>query len=307
MFKRTLSAMAVGAVLIAGSMTSAQALEITAGNYKIIFDNFDVGTVGYGNTAGIKCNTVAQCDAIPGLNKANGTASDTAGILSVASISNLNNGQDMYVRGTSSTLANGVVVGPYLTGVFSNLNDYFVQVVPGEEPGDLFTSTKSVGGNFSIFSNASNWTPANGPTGAGSDLDNLKYAGISAGSLFLTGNFAAGAVIKGDAVSSYTTTYNNLTIAGQGQGYLDFTGGVAYPFFNTNSTVNLNGGMNDAFLTVTYDNALNAAGQLGWDVKSSGQISGTIQNVPEPGSLALISLAMLGLGATTARRRSKKG
>lgn len=302
MFKRTLSAMAVGAVLMAGSMSSAQAIEIRAGNYKINFDNFDVGTTGYGNTSGVKCTTVAECDAAAS-NKATGTTSDTAGVLSVASISNLTTGLDEYVRGTASTL-NGLVVGPYLTGVFGGLNDYLVEVQTGVT--GAFTNALAQGGTFSIFSNSANWDPTQGPTGPGINLDAGQYAGITGGNLFLSGVFAAG-VVAGNTQATYLTSYNNATIGGQGQGFLDFTGGAALPYFDTNGAVNQNGGLNDAYLTVTYDNLGGAASALGWSVKSVAQISGATQNVPEPGSLALISLAMLGLAATTARRRNKKG
>jgi len=304
MFKRTFLAVAAGAAMVLGSMGSANALEITAGNYKITFDNYDVGTTGYGNTAGVKCTTVAECNAIS-TNQANGSLSDTAGILSVASINNISNGVDEYIRGTASSLSNGVVVGPYLTGIFSGLNDFFVEVQTSTVTG-ASTTALATGGMFSIFSNSSNYAPEVGPTGAGSDLDALQYAGISDGVLFLSGMFANGAALAGNDEASYVTTYKNTTLAGNGQGFLDFTGGVALSYFDTNKALNVNGGYNDAFLTVTYDDSNGVASRLGWDVKSVGQIAGDTQEVPEPGSIALISLAMLGMGAVT-RRRNKQG
>ena len=303
MFKRTFLATAIGAAMMLGSVGSASAIEITSGNYKITFDNFDSGTVNYGSTAGVKCTTVAACNAVAGIIQAPGSTSDTAGILSVASISNLANGLTEYVRGTASTLG-GVSVGPYLTGIFGGLNDYFVEV--GTLGGNSQTLANAVGGFFSIYSNNTDWDPTLGPTGAGVNLNTATYAGITGGSLFLGGNFAAGAILAGDSTTSYTSLFNNAGTSGSGQGYLDFTSGYALPFFNTNSASNNNGGKNDAFLTVTYDNQENAATDLGWTVKSAAQVAGAVNAVPEPGSIALLSLAMLGMGAVT-RRRNKQG
>ncbi|NMM89825.1 hypothetical protein B2J88_36740 [Rhodococcus sp. SRB_17] len=299
MFKRTFLAAAVGAALLIGPVVSANAIELTAGNYKITFDNYDSGTLGYGDTAGVKCTTVAGCNAAAA-RPAPGTTSDTAGILSIAAIENLSTGQTEYVRGTSSTLG-GITFGPYLTGVFGGLNDYFVEV--GTLGGSPTTLANSVGGFFRIYSNATDYNPTLGPTGAGVSLDAGTYPGITGGSLLLGGVFAGGAVIAGDSTTSYTSLFNNASVAGNGQGFLDFTSGSALGFFDTNSLTNRNGGTNDAFLTVAYDDVNGVASSLGWTVKSVAQVTGQI---PEPGSIALLSMALFGLGAVT-RRRNKQG
>lgn len=302
MFKRTLSALAVGAALAAVSMSPAQALQITAGKYKITLDGYAIGTAGYGTVDGTACNTVASCTT-----KASspaGTDSDVAGILSVASINNLATGQDEYVRGTSSTL-DGRSVGPYLTGVFSGLEDFFVDVdVAGVPPGGtdsvITTTAYALGGGFKIFENSANYDPSTGPGGLGSNLDLFQYAGISGGSLFLSGIFAPG-ILASNNTATYITKYTDSSPSGSGQGYLDFTGGWALSAFDTNAEQNSNGGFNDALLKITFSPTT-----LPWQQFVSGDVSGSIKNVPEPGSLALMSLALLGLGATTMRRRNKK-
>lgn len=294
MFKRTFLATAVGTALLLGAAVSANALTITSGNYKITLDNYDSGTT-YGTTPGILCSDAAACNAVPHT-QAPGTTNDTSGIFSIASISNLSTGQTEYLRGVAGDVG-GVAVGPYLTGVFYGLQDQYVQTLGN------FTQTNSVGGFFNIYNNTADYDPTLGPLGAGVDLNTGTYAGITGGTLFLSGIFAPGAIIAGDNTSSYTSAFNNTSIAGSGQGFLDFTGGAAYNFFNTNSVTNANNGKNDAFITITYDDVNGVASSLGWTVKSVAQVSGEI---PEPGTIALLSLAMLGLGAV-ARRRNQQG
>lgn len=301
-----LSALVAGLVVAFAGIGSAHALALTSGNYKISFDNYDSGTTGYGNTPGVKCTTVSGvgtgCDHVVGISKAPGsfgsvnTSADTMGILSVSSIQNVTTGVDEFIRGTSSTIG-GVMFGPFLTGIFGNLMDTNVEV--GTLFGTTFTDIRSVGGTFSLWSNAANYNPVHGPAvSAGVDLNLPKYTGINPGGvLFLSGNFAAGGAVAGDLTSTYSSNYNNSSISGNGFGALDYTGGAALSFFNTNSFTNVNGGLNDAYLTASFNPS---AAAPNWSVISTGQVIGALQ-VPEPGSLLLASLALLGMGAVTRR------
>ena len=306
MFKRTFLATAVGTALLMGAAVSANALAITAGNYKITLDNYDSGTTGYSTAiSGAVCSSVDACNGVTHA-QAPGSANDTSGIFSIAAISNIDTGQDLYNRGTASTI-DGIAVGPYLTGVFGGLQDASVTNLGGGEQ-----RINSEGGVFSIYSNSANYDPSRRPTGTGVDLDAGIYPGITGGTLFLSGVFAAGAAVAGNATASYTSSFNTNTTSGDGEAYLDFTGGIAQNFFNAydpglgrnGGVTNKNGGKNDAFMTITYDDVNGAASSIGWTVKSAGQISGQV--VPEPGTMALLSLAMLGLGAAARRRNQQR-
>ena len=55
-------------------------------------------------------------------------------------------------------------------------------------------------------------------------------------------------------------------------------------------------------MTIIYDDANGAASALGWTVTSTGQIKGNV--VPEPGTMALAGLALLGAGLASRRRKS---
>lgn len=297
MMKMSLLASAVAMVALTafGGAQAAPVPNITGGGIKFSLDNYDSATTAYGNVAGVKCNSVATCDAaaaagaIGSVGSVNPSA-DTMGIFSVSNISNETLGTTLFTKGAQG----------YITGIFGNLSDRAVEVTCGVF--GCSTSAVSTGGFFQMWLNDSDYDPTLGPTvGAGKDLNAGLYPGVSGGTLLLSGTFSAGGVLLGDAAASYFTSYNNNTFGGNGQGFLDITGGLWAAQFDTNSLTNANGGKNDLFLTNTFDDVNGAASSLGWTVKSVAQVTGTA--IPEPSSLALAGLALLGASLVSRRRK----
>lgn len=292
MIKSTIKHALTAVALAASAVGSANAFVISAGNIKITIDNYDVGNVGYSATTGTPCvNDPAACDAAS-LGGTGAGSFDTAGIFSVALITNTTTGQTIFTKGTDG----------YLTGVFGGLLDQTVDTQCSIITGSCTTTALSIGGFVNLYKNASDYNPALGPNGAGVDLVTGLYPGITdnPANLWLSAVFATGAVLAGNATTSYMSTYNTSSFAGAGQAFLDVTGGAAYDNFNTNKLTDANGNKRDLFLDVTYNDANGAASSLGWTVASTGSVKGNA--IPEPGALALIALGLLGAGAATRRK-----
>lgn len=315
MFKSTKVRSAIVSLGLAlGAVGAAQASAyINFGDVSMTLRYYDSGTVGYERA----CSGALDCDAAvnsptgqtaawtPGSGIGFGGArTDTQGIFQITDISNTATGQTLY----DITSA-----GYYLTGIFSGLVDIQVGF-----SGNLI-STRSQGGAIQIWENAEinanrlTDLAAGGPANSGvaRDMTNMLYSynggTISGGTLWMAAEFSQSVIVDGSLPhatfqSSWDTGSSG---SGSSSGFLDIDvskGGAGVNLFALDTMSDSIGNSHDLYFSNSFNVRPRGTSDLQqWNVRNNtGEVVGN--PVPEPGSLALAALALLGAGAVASRR-----
>lgn len=301
MLKKNVIAAMVGLAATVGFSASAQAFSLGGydGPVTMIVYGVDQGTL-----YNVSCGGTGQpgCDeaGVALMNATNAVGSeDSWGLFKVMSINKLVNGS----AGDALWTAGG---NEFLVGTYGGLVDQAVDVSAGGFNNSVITQLAvSSGGFLNLYLvNSLGGYDAAVAAGAAARTVAGSYdiAGVDGvGTLFLSAAFSGTALdifVNDPMLSQYT--YGSE--AGFANGYLDITGGAYEDLFRKNTIQDQNPQTNYVDVGFSTQNLQGSNSPTNWTVGYSGNVQTSV--IPEPGSIALAGLGLLGLAALRRRKQA---
>jgi len=212
------------------------------------------------------------------------------GVLAVTAITD-NSNNLLWTSGTG---------GEFISGVFNGIT---ISTSAG-------TTVNSTGGVVNLYLNTVALNPTLGTGGYVGGTGSLTYTSVNSGagtsgSAFLNLAMVGGCNAADETVCGNFTSTTSPFSGAVTASYLQVLGGTNAAMFNTNSFTTATGRNADLFSQNTFcpNGAPTCGTTVGnWQLLSDDPIRGSV--VPEPGSLALVGLALFGMGVVARMRKS---
>lgn len=190
-----------------------------------------------------------------------------------------------------------------LTVMFYGEQDFYVNSANGET-----YNIDGVGLHVDLYLEDTTgvYTPYSVAAGAAGRTNFDQYAGVTDGDMLLsllsTSDFLHAAGVAGGTEAEFSSNFNNTSLLGGGDSYLNVVGGLQAAFFNSNLFTSPFGTTADFKATFTTQPPSGAAAQAGWLISLNDPIIGNFSPIPEPSTYGLIGACAL-LGYVAFRRR----
>lgn len=251
---------------------------------------------------GTSCLTTAACDAVPHSTPTAGIGGeDSWFIFKVTSIET--------VGPSPVTLWTDGTAGEELTGIGYGIRDAKVTIFgpgPFAGLGEIDSVGTAAGIKVDLYLGSSTGPTKFSATGGPTARTGLaSYPTATDGSKFLSATFVPGAHTDATLIHELVTSSSPFTSVGTGFADVIPGSGSEAATFDTDGVITALGTHADLKITFDADAAPPGfpPGLFGWTTKLDDPIRGAVRGVPQPASLLLLGLSMLGAAGFAYRRR----